>query len=49
MPEAIGSIVAGFVLGTLALKSGSIWWGALAHVTVAVTMDLLSLWHRGFL
>jgi membrane protease YdiL (CAAX protease family) len=49
MPEALGSIVAGFVLGSLALKSRSIWWGAAAHVSVALSMDLLSLWRRGFL
>ena len=47
--EAMGSIVAGFVLGTLALECRSIWWGALAHVTVALSMDFLSLWHRGLL
>jgi len=49
MPEALGSIVAGFILGTLALKSRSIWWGAAAHVSVALSMDLLSLWRRGLL
>lgn len=48
MPEAFGSIVAGFVLGSLALDSRSIWWGAFAHVSVAISMDLLSLWQRGF-
>ena len=46
--EATGSIIAGFVLGTLALESRSIWWGAFAHVSVAVSMDMLALWHRGF-
>lgn len=46
--EAVGSIVAGFALGTLALESRSIWWGAFAHVSVALSMDFLSLWHRGF-
>ncbi|NJK89318.1 MAG: CPBP family intramembrane metalloprotease [Myxococcales bacterium] len=45
--EALGSIIAGFVLGTLSLKTGSIWGGALLHVAVALTMDLLSLWHMG--
>ena len=48
MPEAFGSMVAGFVLGSLALDSRSIWWGAFAHVSAAITMDLLSLWQRGF-
>ena len=46
--EALGSIIAGFVLGTLALESRSIWWGAMAHVSVALSMDFLALWHRGF-
>jgi len=46
--EAVGSIVAGFALGTLALESRSIWWGAFAHVSIALSMDLLSLWQRGF-
>ena len=45
--EAFGSIIAGFVLGTLALGSRSIWWGALAYVSVALSMDLLAVWHRG--
>ncbi len=47
--EAAGSIVAGFILGSLSLKSNSIWWGAALHVGVAVTMDVLALWHRGLL
>ena len=49
LPEAIGSLVTGFVLGTLSLKSRSIVGGALIHVAVAVSMDVLSLWHRGLL
>jgi len=48
-PEALGSIVAGFVLGTLSLKTGSVWGGAALHVAVALSMDLLSLSHRGLL
>jgi len=47
--EAFGSIIAGFVLGTLALGGRSIWWGALVHVSVALSMDLLAVWHRGLL
>ncbi len=48
LPEALGSAIAGFVLGTLSLKTRSIVGGACIHVAVAVSMDLLSLWHRGF-
>lgn len=40
--EAAGAIVAGVVLGTLALATGSIWCGVLIHVSVAWTMDLLA-------
>ena len=43
--ECLAAIVAGTVLGTLALKTRSIWCGVLIHVSVAWTMDLLSLWH----
>lgn len=43
--EALGSIFAGLLLGTLALSTGSLWCGVLLHVTVALTMDLLTLLH----
>lgn len=47
MAETVGAIVAGIVLGTLALRTRSIWLGVLIHVSVAWTMDLLSLSHTG--
>jgi membrane protease YdiL (CAAX protease family) len=43
LPEALGAIVAGIVLGTLSLRTGSILGGAMLHVAVAVTMDVLAL------
>jgi CAAX protease family protein len=43
LPEALGAIVAGIVLGTLSLRTGSVLGGAAVHVAVAVTMDLLAL------
>lgn len=43
MAETIGAIIAGTVLGTLALRTRSIWGGVLIHVGVAVTMDLLAV------
>lgn len=43
MPETLGAIVAGVVLGTLALRTRSIWGGVLIHVAVALTMDFLAL------
>jgi membrane protease YdiL (CAAX protease family) len=44
--EACGAIVAGVVLGSLSMKTGSIWAGFLIHSTVAILMDLLAL-HQG--
>jgi membrane protease YdiL (CAAX protease family) len=41
--EALAAILAGVVLGTLSLKTRSIWSGFLIHVTVAVSMDLAAL------
>jgi membrane protease YdiL (CAAX protease family) len=49
LPEAIGSIVTGFVLGSVSLRTRSVWGGAAIHMTVAWTMDIMSLWHRGLL
>jgi uncharacterized protein len=47
MPEALAAIVGGLVLGTLAIRTRSIWWGAALHISIAATMDVLSLWHHG--
>lgn len=47
-PEAIGSMFAGLVLGHLALKSQSIWYGVLLHMSIALTMDFLGLFNSGF-
>lgn len=44
--EAHGAIVAGIVLGSLAARTRSIYAGFLVHITVALSMDLLALWHR---
>ncbi|HET7544652.1 MAG TPA: type II CAAX endopeptidase family protein [Polyangiaceae bacterium] len=44
--EAHGAIVAGVVLGSLAMRTRSIYSGFLVHITVAYSMDFLALWHR---
>jgi len=49
MPETIGAIFAGIVLGSLSLKSRSIWLGVAIHYSVAITMDLAALWQKGYL
>jgi membrane protease YdiL (CAAX protease family) len=46
-PEAFGAILFGILLGILALRSRSIWGGALVHMTIALAMDLMSLWQTG--
>ena len=49
MPEATAAIVAGLVLGYLAVRSKSFVPGIFLHVSVAITMDLLVLWRLGAL
>jgi membrane protease YdiL (CAAX protease family) len=49
MPEATAAIVAGLVLGYLAVRSRSFVPGIFLHVSVAITMDLLVLWRAGAL
>lgn len=44
--EACGAIVAGTVLGSLSMKTRSIYPGFLVHMTVAILMDFLALHHR---
>ena len=41
--ETLAAIGAGIVLGTLAMRSRSIWGGVLVHIGVAWTMDALAL------
>lgn len=48
MPETVGAIFAGLILGALSLKSRSIWLGVAIHYSVAITMDLAALWQKGY-
>lgn len=48
MPECLGSIIAGVILGTLSYQYKSIILGACIHISVAISMDFLSLWHKGY-
>ncbi len=47
--EALASIVGGLVMGTLAYRTRSVWWGVALHVAVAALMDVMSLGHKGFI
>ncbi len=42
-PETLGAIIAGIFLGTLAMRTRSIWGGFLVHSLVAVSMDVASM------
>ncbi|HSO39183.1 MAG TPA: CPBP family intramembrane glutamic endopeptidase [Labilithrix sp.] len=44
--EAVGAIVAGIALGSLSMKTKSIYQGFLLHITIAALMDWLSLRRR---
>lgn len=43
VPEVFGAIVAGVVLGTVAMRTRSIWGGFAVHVAIALGMDLTAL------
>ncbi|MBI5495829.1 MAG: CPBP family intramembrane metalloprotease [Deltaproteobacteria bacterium] len=45
-PEALGSVVAGIFLGFFALRERSFLYGALLHMLVAWSMDVLAVTHR---
>ncbi|MEI7892683.1 MAG: CPBP family intramembrane glutamic endopeptidase [Myxococcales bacterium] len=47
--EAMGAIIAGIFLGSLSMKTRSIYHGFLVHITVAGLMDALALAHRNAL
>ncbi len=47
--EANGAIIAGIALGSLSMKTKSIYQGFLVHITVAGLMDWLALSHRNAL
>lgn len=44
--EAAGAILAGIALGSLSMRTKSIYQGFLVHITIAAMMDWLSLRHR---
>lgn len=41
--ETLGAVIAGIALGTLAMRTRSIWGGAFLHVGVALLMDWLAV------
>jgi len=45
--ECSGAVIAGLLLGYLALRARSIWGGVMLHVGVAWTMDVLAILRKG--
>lgn len=43
LPETLGAVIAGIVLGLMSLKTRSIWMGAALHIAVAWSMDAAAL------
>ncbi|MGF1577755.1 MAG: CPBP family intramembrane glutamic endopeptidase [Gemmataceae bacterium] len=46
--ESMGAFIAGAILGTVSLRTGSIGGGAVVHIMVAWSMDLTALWQQGW-
>ncbi len=46
--ESLASIPAGLALGFMSLRTRSVLLGAAIHVSVALSMDLASLWRQGY-
>lgn len=49
MPETFAAVIAGFFLGWLSYRSGSIWLGVILHCSVALAMDVFSLYAKGII
>ena len=49
MPETFAAIFAGIFLGWISYKNGTIWLGLVLHCSVAFSMDILALYHKGLL
>ncbi len=46
--ESLGAFIAGAILGTVSLRTGSIGGGAVVHIMVAWSMDATALWQQGW-
>jgi len=45
--ETLAAVGAGVILGYLALRTRSFWYGWLLHAAIAFTNDLLAIYHKG--
>lgn len=44
MPETVGSIAGGYILGVIAYQSRSVYGGMIVHVGIALMMEFLAWW-----
>jgi membrane protease YdiL (CAAX protease family) len=49
IPEVLGAAIAGWILAKLALRTGSIVPGIALHFSIALSMDVLSLYLKGII
>jgi membrane protease YdiL (CAAX protease family) len=49
LPEALGAIPVGLLLGALRMRTDSLWLGYLAHFLVAAQIELIALFRHGLL
>lgn len=47
LPEALGSIVAGVILGYFGIKGRSVWPGVFLHCFIALSTDIFCLYYSG--
>jgi membrane protease YdiL (CAAX protease family) len=47
LPECLGAVVTGVVLGTIALRTGSIYGGVIVHALIGLCMDVFALSAKG--
>lgn len=47
LPETIGSVFAGIILGYISYSGKGVLAGFLMHITVALSMDFMALWQTG--
>lgn len=45
--ETMGTVMGAIALGSLSMKTKSVYQGTLLHIVLALSMDLLALWQRG--
>jgi hypothetical protein len=45
--ETMATVMGAIALGSLSMKTKSVYQGTLLHIALALSMDLFALWQRG--